>query len=105
MSNETCKQQIKDKKASSWNNDVFRNCLGKPDASGYCTRHNPENIIDAEAAASQREIIRELRDACRKEEAAVGLFMRLRRPDEFVALLADLRESEKVVGQMRRGYW
>lgn len=100
-----CKHQIKDKKASTWNHEVFRNCQVKAGASGYCARHDPANIADAEAAESQREIITELREAKRKEEAAVGLFMRLRRPDEFDALLAALREAETVATEMRYAKW
>jgi collagenase-like PrtC family protease len=102
---DTCKHQIKDKKASTWNNKVFRNCQVKAGASGYCARHDPENIAEAEAAESQREIIAEMREVKRKEEAVMGLFMRLRRPEEFAALLADLREAETVATEMRYARW
>jgi len=102
---ETCKHQIKDKKASTWSNEVFRNCQVKAGASGYCGRHDPGNIAEAEAAESQREIIAELREVKRKEEAVVGLFMRLRRPEEFAALLADLKEAEQVADEIRYARW
>jgi hypothetical protein len=96
---------MKDKKASTWDHEVFRNCQVKAGASGYCARHDPANIADAEAAESQREIIAELREVKRKEDAVVGLFMRLRRPEEFAALLTDLREAEAVSTEMRYARW
>ena len=105
MNNEKCKHYIKDKKASTWDKEVFRSCQVNAGASGYCARHDPANIADAEAAESQREIISLMREVMRKEEAAVGLFMRLRRPQEFIALLADLKESEKVADEMRYARW
>lgn len=96
-----CKQMVKDQKASTWDKEVLRNCQMKANENGYCTRHDPDEIARQIASDSQREIIKVIRESNRKEESAVGLFMRLRRQDEFYKLLQELKEAEEVAKEMR----
>lgn len=93
---EKCKHPILDKKGSTWDRKVYRNCqLNAVTENGYCRAHDPENIAIACARESQREIIEDLREACRKEEAAVGLFMRLHRNQEFESIISGIKAEKE----------
>ena len=98
---ELCKHQIKDKEKSDWRSTVFRNCKLEAKRDGYCDLHHPENIALAVERAAQSELIEDLRVTQRREESMVGAYMRLRRKEEFDAIIAEVESAEELASKMR----
>ena len=98
--NEKCKHQMRDK-ASTWNNTVFRNCKIDATESGYCAIHDPENIAKAEARESVNESVKGMREINRIEESAVGVFMRMNKPEEFAEIIETMRKAQAVADAIR----
>lgn len=99
---ELCKHQVKDNEKSTFNNAVFRSCKLKAKRDGYCELHHPENIAYAIESQARNELIDELRAAEKREEALVGSLMRMRRKEEFDAILAEIRDAQSLMEQLRR---
>lgn len=98
---EFCKYQIKDKEKSTWKETVYRNCKLEAKKDGYCNMHHPASIAAAIEREALIEIVSEAREAEKREEAMVGAFMRLRKNDEFKAILAGIREAEDLSNELR----
>ena len=98
-----CKHQMKDTKASTWKNEVFRQCKLQAKNDGYCDILHPDSIASGLARANFEQIISDLREIEIREERAVGAFMRHRDEEKFNSILADIRASEGVEFRLRRG--
>lgn len=97
-----CKGKVLDKSKSWPYDNIYRQCQVRISRGGgdFCHNHDPEQIAQREAAEEQNRIVRETVDNVRKikvkEESVVGAFMRLKRPEEFKEILAEIHEAEKL---------
>lgn len=87
----TCKHRVKDKKQSTWNNDVYRTCRRQEFADGFCSIHHPDTIERESLRRAQEELQEDVRALQRREEAAVGRFMRVNNSSEFFQTLLHLK--------------
>ena len=78
-----------------------RQCQMKAVKDGYCTRHHPETIEAKVADASQYDLVKGAREIEQREEALVGVFMRMRRREEFDSVLKEIKDADMLANQMR----
>ena len=90
-----------DKKNSTWNNKVYRNCKLDGTINGYCPIHDPDRIERDAATESAKELIHEKAEILKMEDVIVGKTLRLLDPDKFKEILEKSKEAVEIARELR----
>jgi len=97
-----CKKQLIDKKKSTYNKKVYRNCKMKAVNDGYCNVHNPEIVRTAHEQSCMNDLMNDLRQIEQVEETAVGRYLRLTDARGFDRILKTLNAMTAMEGGLRK---
>lgn len=94
---ELCIFQVFDKENSpSWGPKVYRNCKRKAGADGFCGLHSPDAIAERFEKEAINDVMDHIRTIRKQEEAMVGLFLRMFRPNEFAEVLGEANRAADI---------